>query len=585
MPSLSGLDVTLRPFGQLLPRRVDYRGLRGSWRQDLAAGVTVAIVALPLALGFAVATGVDASAGLVTAVVAGAVAAVFGGSHLQVSGPTGAMTVVLVPLVASRGAGVIVPIAVLAGLMIVAAAFLRIGRLLAYVPWPLVEGFTVGIAVVIAAQQIPNALGVAKPHVSNAAAAAAVAFGEFVRQPQWLLVILLATTVLLCAVLPRIHRSLPSTLIAVAAVTVLAEVANRPVTRIGSVPSSLSLPVIPAFDSLPALLGPAAVVAFLAALESLMSARAADGMSDAARHEPDRELFGQGLANIASGLWGGLPATGAIARTAINARAGASTRVAALTHALVLAAIVYSASGLVARIPLVALAGVLLVTAWNMVERHNIRAVLGSTPSDALVFAVTALATVAFDLVTAVELGLVVAGVLAIRHLAGTARAVPETLSDDGIDSRAERDLLAEHVLTYRLDGPLFFAASARFLAQLTAVTDVRVVILRLSGVGLIDGSGARTLGEIVEQLEARGITVLLKGASPRHWRVLMAVGTLAPVLARGHVFQDLPAAVAHARRHVCTAVARAGQVHPARACPAAPRHEVGRLWVPSQLW
>jgi SulP family sulfate permease len=557
----------LRP---LLPRRSDYDGLRRSWPRDLAAGVTVGVVALPLALAFSVATGVGAAPGLVTAVVAGAVAAVFGGSHVQVSGPTGAMTVVLVPLVAAQGPQVVFPVAVLAGLLVLGAAVLRLGRLLAYVPWPLIEGFTVGIAVVIAAQQVPNALGVAKPDIENAAGAAAVAVTRFVEQPRWAVLGLLVLSVALTAGLPRVHRSLPASLIAVTAVTVVAELTHLDAGRIGVLPASLPVPSLPDLSGLSGLLGPALIVAFLAGLESLLSARVADGMGDAPRHDPDRELFGQGLANVASGVCGGLPATGAIARTAVNARAGAHTRVAALTHAGVLAVIVYAASGLVGRIPLVALAGVLIVTAYRMVERHNVRAVVHSTGSDALVFGLTAVCTIAFDLIVAVEVGLVVAAVLALAHLAKTAQAVPEPLEADGIDSEAEHELLAAHVLTYRLDGPLFFAASARFLAQLTLTADVRVVILRLSGVGLLDATGARALGEIVEQLDERGITVLLKGASIPHTRLLTAVGTLDPLLARGHVFSDVPSAVAHARKHV--ARRHHGHRGAVDAAPAIPR-------------
>jgi SulP family sulfate permease len=489
----------------LLPRAADYRGWRRSWSQDLAAGVTVGIVALPLALGFAVATGVGASVGLVTAVVAGAVAAVFGGSHLQVSGPTGAMTVVLVPLVASHGPQVVYPVAVLAGLVVVGAALLRLGRLLAYVPWPLVEGFTVGIAVVIAAQQVPNALGVPRPSVQNAAAAAVVSVGRFVQDPQWAVLALLAVAVLLTAYLPRLHRSLPSSLIAVVAVTLLAQVTGADVTRIGALPSSLPVPSVPDLGSLPTLVGPALVVAFLAALESLMSARAADGMSDAPRHDPDRELLGQGLANVASGLCGGMPATGAIARTAVNARAGAHTRLAALTHAVVLAGIVLAASGLVSRIPLVALAGVLVVTAYRMVERHNVVSVLRSTRGDAFVFGLTAVATVALDLIRAVELGLAAAVLLAVAHLARTAQAVPEPLESDGVTGDAEHELLAAHVLTYRVDGPLFFGASARFLRELTATTDVQVVILRLSTLALLDATGDRRPRARRDRRRARG--------------------------------------------------------------------------------
>jgi SulP family sulfate permease len=535
----------------LLPQRSDYRNVRRSWPRDLAAGLTVGIVALPLALGFSIATGLGAATGLVTAVVAGAVAAIFGGSHLQVSGPTGAMTVVLVPLVASRGPGVVYPVAVMAGVIVVGAALLRIGKLLDYVPWPLVEGFTVGIALVIASQQIPAALGVAKPHVQNAAAAAGVAIGRFVQHPRWVVIGLLALAIVLTAALPKLHRSIPASLLAVIGVTLVSELPGVHVARIGTLPSSLPVPSIPDFGSFSSLLGPAFVVAFLAALESLMSARAADGMSDTERHDPNRELFGQGLANIASGLCGGMPATGAIARTAVNARAGAQTRLAALTHALVLAAIVYAASGLVGKIPLVALAGVLIVTAYRMVERNNVRSVLHSTRSDALVFVLTAVGTVAFDLIRAVGVGLIVAVVLALARMAKTAQAVPEPLQSDGVTSDAEHDLLASHILTYRIDGPLFFGASARFLAELTATSDVQVVILRLSNMAMLDATGARAVGEIVDQLAARHITVLLKGASPEHTRLLTAVGALASVLAQGHVFATLPEAVAHARQHI----------------------------------
>jgi SulP family sulfate permease len=538
----------------LLPKRSDYNDLRKSWPRDLAAGVTVGIVALPLALAFGVASGVGAAPGLVTAVVAGAVAAIFGGSHLQVSGPTGAMTVVLVPLVATQGRSVVYPVALLAGVIVLAGALLHLGRLLAYIPWPLVEGFTVGIAVVIAAQQMPSALGVAKPHVDNAVGAAAVAVGDFAQHPQWAVLGLLALSVGLTALLPRLHRAVPASLLAVVVVTVVAELTGAKTALIGSLPSGLPVPSLPDLTHPGILLGPAVIVAFLAALESLLSAKVADGMGDTPRHDPDRELFGQGLANIASGLCGGMPATGAIARTAVNARAGAHTRVAALTHAVVLATIIYAASGLVGKIPLVALAGVLFVTAYRMVERHNVHAVLTSTPGDALVFTLTAVGTVAFDLIKAVEAGLILAAVLALAHLAKTAQAIREPLDVDdleSIDSEAEHALLTQHVLTYRLDGPLFFGASARFLSELTATTDVRVVILRLSAVAMLDATGARALGDIVTQLTDRNITVLLKGASPQHTRLLTAVGTLSPVLARGHVFDDLPSAIAHAAKHV----------------------------------
>jgi len=551
--------ATLRTrLGALLPRRTDYAGLRRSWPRDLAAGLTVGVVALPLALAFGIASGVGAATGLVTAVLAGAVAAVFGGSHVQVSGPTGAMTVVLIPLVAEHGPAVVYPLAVLAGTLIVLAAVLRVGRLLAYIPWPLVEGFTVGIAVVIAAQELPSALGLPKPDVHNAVAAAAVAVGRFARHPHWAPLGLLLLTVVLTAALPRLHRTLPAGLIAVAVTTAVAHLAGVSVPVLGALPTSLPAPSVPSFTNVMPLLGPALTVAFLAALESLLSAQVADGMSDSPRYDPDRELFGQGLANIVSGIGGGMPATGAIARTAVNARAGARTRVAALSHAFVLAVIVYSASGLVARIPVLALAGVLIVTAYRMVDKQAVRAVLTTTRGDRLVLVVTALTTVAFDLVRAVLIGLVVAAALALAHMSKTVRAVPETVTADGLDDATEHELVKRHVLVYRIDGPLFFAAATRFLNEFTTTADVRVVILRLGSLDMLDATGARALAELIDELEHRGIVVLVKCPEPGHRRTLRQVRGHLPAArdecTAEHVFDELPAAIAHAQAHLTAA-------------------------------
>jgi sulfate permease, SulP family len=511
--------------------------------------VTVAVVALPLALAFGVASGVGAAAGMITAVVAGAVAAVFGGSSLQVSGPTGAMTVVLIPIVASRGVGVVPTIAVMAGFIVVAAGVLRLGRLVTLLPWPVIEGFTFGIAVVIAAQQVPSALGVAKPAGDNAAAVAGRAMAAYARHPDLAVAGLLVVAVLLTALLPRLHRSLPASLIAVVGTTGLAALTGTHVTRLGELPSRLPVPSIPSLHHISGLVLPALVVAGLAALESLLSARVADGMSDRPRCDPDRELFGQGLANIASGLFGGLPATGALARTAVNARSGARTRLAALLHAVLLAVLMASAASLVARIPLVALAGVLFVTAWRMVERHGVQAVLRSSRADAAVFVLTAGATVVFDLVTAIEIGVAVAAVVVLAKLSRTAQLVADESLYELADVE-EHALLREHVLVYRLDGSLFFGAAARFLAELSAVTDVRVVVLRLGSLAMLDATGARALGDVVTQLADRDIAVLLKVTDPAHLLLLRNVGVLAGLNSRGHVFADLGSALTHARKH-----------------------------------
>jgi sulfate permease, SulP family len=537
-----------RHVRRLLPGARDYVELRSSWLGDLTAGVTVAVVALPLALAFGVASGVGAAAGLVTAVVAGFVAAVLGGSHLQVSGPTGAMAVILLPIVATYGAGAVATIAVLAGIVVVLAGVLGLGRLLAYLPWPVVEGFTLGIAVVIAAQQVPVALGVPTPDGTNAPLVAAQAVVRAFEQGDVVVVGLLVLAVALTAGLTRFHRAVPAALIGVGAVTAVAELAHLDVARIGALPRTLPAPSLPDLSHAGTLVSAAVAVAALAALESLLSARVADGMTDHERHDSDRELVGQGLANVASGLFGGLPATGALARTAVNARSGARTRLASLGHAAVLALMMAAASGLVGRIPLVALAGVLLVTAARMVDRHAVAAVLRSTKTDALVLLLTAGATIVLDLVRAVEIGIVVSVVVALVRLSRTTQVVDDTNAVLEISDPQEHALLRQHVLVYRVDGPLFFAATTRFLHQLVAGADVRVVVLRLGNLLLLDASGARAVAELVRGLHQRHVQVVLKVSSPEHTRLLRAVGALDGLEQHGLVLRDLSTALSLAR-------------------------------------
>ncbi|NMR20749.1 SulP family inorganic anion transporter [Cellulomonas fimi] len=537
-----------------LPRRSDYAGLRTGWRTDALAGLTVAVVALPLALGFGVSSGVGAAAGLVTAVVAGFVAAMFGGSHLQVSGPTGAMTVVLVPIVARFGAESVAVVAIMAGGLVVLAGLLGLGRLVAYIPWPVVEGFTLGIGVVIGLQQVPLALDTPKAEGENAALVALRTLGDVDWSAALPAVGLVVLVVGLMVLLPRVNRTLPASLLAVAGATVVAELARLDVARIGAIPATLPAPGIPDLtpEATSALFSAALAVAALAALESLLSAQVADGMADdVPRTHPDRELVGQGLANLAAGVFGGVPATGAIARTAVNVRAGGRTRVAAMSHAVVLAGVVYLGTSFVARIPLSALAGVLLVTAARMVNIRTARTISRSGRSGALVFLLTFGATVVFDLVVAVELGVAVAAVLALRAMARASGLHREPLPDVEVDTVSERALLAEHIAVYRIDGALFFADVRRFLDELAQVADVRVVVLRLGSIRVLDTSGANALAEIVADLQRRGIVVLLKGLRPEHRQVVEVVGVLAELQHHKHLFDDLDAAVEHARSHV----------------------------------
>ncbi|MFI7576374.1 SulP family inorganic anion transporter [Micromonospora sp. NPDC049497] len=533
----------------LLPRRADWVAVRRSPRRDLLAGLTVAVVALPLALAFGVTSGLGAEAGLITAVVAGAVAAVFGGSNLQVSGPTGAMTVVLVPVVQQFGPTGVLMVGAMAGVLLIALALARLGRYVRYLPTPVIEGFTAGIAVVIALQQAPAALGVTDAQGDKVWAVAADAVTRFVANPRPAAVAVALGVAALMLLGARWRPGLPFSLIGVGAATLLAELVPVDLVRVGALPQGLPVPSLDFLDlgAVGVLLPSALAVAALAALESLLSATVADGMTVGERHDPDRELFGQGLANLAAPLVGGIPATAAIARTAVNVRAGAASKLAALTHAVALAVIVLAAAPLVGRIPLAALAGVLLATTVRMVEAASLRALMRATRADAVVLVLTFAVTVIWDLVTAVVVGLAVAVVLALRAVARSARLEQVPL-DPGEHSAEEHALFAEHIVAYRLDGPLFFAAAHTFLLELAEVADVRVVILRMSRVSTIDATGAQVLGDAIDRLRARGIVVLISGITPGHDQVLSALGVAAQLRREGLVFPDTPAAIAYAR-------------------------------------
>ena len=540
--------TVLANLARLLPHKNDYADVPRTWRQDVLAGITVGVVALPLALAFGISSGVGAAAGLITAVVAGLVAAVFGGSHVQVSGPTGAMAVVLAPIVAEHGLGSIALVTVLAGLLVLAAGVTGLGRAVTFIPWPVIEGFTLGIAAIIFLQQVPAALAQQAPSGERTLLAAFTV----VRNADWgeaaKTLAVVGVVAVLMIVLPRVHSGIPASLTAVIVATVLIVALDIPVATIGELPSHLPAPVLPHVDvnTLRTMFSAALAIAALAAIESLLSARVAATMSPTGPYDPDRELVGQGLASVASGAFGGMPATGAIARTAVNVRSGAATRLSAIVHSLVLLAVVYLATGPVAAIPLSALAGVLMVTSFRMISATTIRKIVRSTRSDALIFVLTAVITVCFDLIEAVEIGILVAAFFALRSVARRSSVVREELPGP----RRPGD---DQIALLRLDGAMFFGAAERIS---NAITDaehphVSVVIIRMSQLGMLDATGAHTLAEITTELESRGITVIIKGVRPEHMDLLANVGVFESLRHENHLLDSLDDAVAHARTHV----------------------------------
>nr|ABP43601.1 sulphate transporter [Mycolicibacterium gilvum PYR-GCK] len=539
--------ITIGRLGRLLPQRSDYTDLRRSWRADLLAGVTVGVVALPLALAFGISSGVGAAAGLITAVVAGLVAAVFGGSSVQVSGPTGAMAVVLAPIVAMHGLGSIALVTVLAGLLVLLAGVTGLGRAVTFIPWPVIEGFTLGIAAIIFLQQIPAAFAAGGPPGERTLPAAwhVVTHADWSEAVKSLGVI--AFVVALMVALPRIHRAIPESLAAVVGATVAVGVLGISVATIGELPSHLPAPMLPQIvpGALRDLFGAALAIAALAAIESLLSARVAATMAPTGPYDPDRELVGQGLASVASGAFGGMPATGAIARTAVNVRSGARTRLAAVVHSVVLLGVVYLATGPVAAIPLAALSGVLMVTSFRMISRSTMRKILTSTRSDATTFVLTAVVTVCFDLIEAVQIGILVAAFFALRSVARRSSVVREELP-------APHRPGDEEIALLRLDGAMFFGAAERISNAIVDGDHPRtsVVIIRMSQLGMLDATGANTLAQICTELEARGITVIIKGVRPEHSALLANVGVFESLRHERHLVDTLDEAIEHARTH-----------------------------------
>ncbi|GAA4604253.1 SulP family inorganic anion transporter [Actinoallomurus liliacearum] len=555
------LGGRLSRLGELLPGRADLAAMRRHPRRDVLAGLSVAVVALPLALAYGAASGLGARAGLATAVVAGALAAIFGGGALQVSGPTGAMTVVLIPVVHRFGPGGVMLAGAMAGVVLIAAALVRLGRFARCVPAAVVEGFAVGVAVVIALQQVPAALGQATRRHDKVWREAVRAVTDHIHElrPAPLLMAVAVAAVVMTGNrwLPRV----PFPLVAIVMATVIAEAFPLGLHRIGAVPAGLPAPSLNFMhpDLLAALLPSALAIAVLAALEGLLSAAVVDAMGGDRPSDPDRELFGQGLSNLAVPLFGGVPATATLARTAVNVRCGATSRLAALTHAIVLAVIAFAAGGLVADIPRAALAGLMFGAAVRMIKVASLASILRTSRIDTLIVAFTCTVTVAVNLIAAVAAGVVIATLVTIATLARGSRieAVPCTadgagtprpdIADGVTGETAGGGTATGGISLYRLDGPWFFATTHRLLASFAHLTGPGVVILNMAGVSALDLTAARVIGEVITFLRARGVTVLLAGVRPDHHRLLVNAADARASLV-DLIHSDPDAALSHAR-------------------------------------
>jgi len=515
-----------------LPKLVDTvrRGYSvGAFLNDLIAGVTVGLVALPLAMAFAIASGVPPQNGIYCAAVAGFIISALGGSRTQIGGPTGAFVVVVAGIVSVYGLDGLFMCTLMAGVILILLGVTGLGTAVKFIPRSVVIGFTNGIGILIASTQIRDFFGLELAAVPGDFLGRAKALIEHAGTASATATALATATIVAILVLRKVSRRIPGSILVLLLGSAIALASGLTVetigTRFGGVPSGLPAFRLPRFraDLILTLLSPALTVAMLGAIESLLSAVVSDRMSGD-RHDPNVELTAQGIANIVSPLFGGLPATGAIARTATNIRAGARTPVAGMTHAVTLLAILLFAAPLARHIPLAILAGILMVVAYDMGEWREIPEVVKLGPAEAAVWFITFALTVFADLTVAVEAGMVLAALLYIRRVTTTttiARVTPEYVAHGRAHSLQLHDI-PDHVAIYRIHGPFLFGATDKLVELEHDVPRLpKVVILRLRNMTAIDGTGLHALEHFADVLHASGRALILCGMRDQPARMM----------------------------------------------------------------
>lgn len=510
----------------------------GDLRADLLAGLTVAIVALPLSMALAIASGAPPAVGLHTAIVGGFLISFFGGSRVQIGGPTAAFIPVVFGVITQFGYGGLVMATLMAGVMLILAGLLRFGTLIRYMPQPVITGFTAGIAVSIFSSQIKDLLGLDIAQLPAEFFERWQSYAHNIDSINPAAAGLALATLALLIVLRRYRPGWPGFLIAVVAASVVTVVFKLPVETIishfGPIPRELPVPQLPSFPltRLPELLPSAFTIAFLGGVESLLSAVVSDGMISG-RHRSNCELVAQGLANGASALVGGLPATGAIVRTATSVRAGARSPVAGMAHALFILLFVLLAAPLANQVPLPAMAALLLIVAWNMSEIERIRQLMRSPVGDRIVLLVTFILTVTVDLTVAVQVGVVLAAFLFMHRMSEVVAVESHVdLIEEEVDDLIhppqanERALLPPGVESYRVSGPLFFAVANRIDDVMRAFgRPPRAFILRLRQVPLVDASAAVAIASFVDRCRRKNIALVFTGLQPQPARILRDMG------------------------------------------------------------
>ncbi len=516
--------------------------------KDLFAGVIVGIVALPLAIAFAVASGVSPEKGLITAIVAGLIISLLGGSRVQIGGPTGAFIVIVYGIIQSYGLDGLIISTILAGIILIAFGLLKLGSLLKFIPHPLVVGFTSGIALVIFTTQIKDALGLQIEGMPSEFIDKWGAYFSHLNETSLVAVAITAATILISVYFKKITTKIPGSFVAIILVTLVVQLFKLPVSTIetvfGDIPQSISL-TFPSVDfhQLHTYMAPALTIALLGGIESLLSAVVSDGMIGA-NHRSNTELVAQGIANIVTPFFGGIPATGAIARTATNVKNGGRTPIAGVVHAITLLFIMLFFGHWAKLIPMSCLAGILIVVSYNMSEWRSFVGILKGSAFDILILLVTFFLTVLVDLTFAIEIGIVLSALLFMKRMADAGAQPGFEVDSDVLENYSE---LPKGIGIFEISGPFFFASAKQYSSTLKSIgIKSKVLIIRMRHVPFIDSTGMHNLKDVVKEIQQAGTKVILSGVQRNVMKELNK-SQFFNLVDKSNVFPAFEAAVNHA--------------------------------------
>ncbi len=525
---------------------------------DATAGVIVGIVALPLAIAFAIASGVTPEKGIITAIIAGFIISVFGGSRVQIGGPTGAFIIIVYGIIQNYGVTGLTIATVMAGIILVIMGLVRFGSLIKFIPYPVVVGFTSGIALLIFSTQIKDFFGLQIKEMPSEFHEKWIAYFSAIPTINFYVLGIALLSLLIMIFWPKVTYKIPGSLVAIIVATVLVMVFRLPVDTIGSkygeIPSNLPAPHLIKINLtlIKNLIAPATVIALLAAIESLLSAVVADGMIGG-KHRSNMELIAQGLANIITPLFGGIPATGAIARTATNIKNGGRTPVAGIIHAITLLLIMLFFGSYAKLIPMATLAAILVIVAYNMSEWKEFKTLLKSPKSDVVVLLTTFFLTVIFDLTIAIEIGMVLAVLLFMKRMAEVSNVSVITREleeeDELPDANAiDKKLIPVGVEVFEINGPFFFGAASKFKEEMRVIEKPpKVRIIRMRNVPAVDATGLQTIKDFYHDAQKQGTHIILSGVHTQPLYAMTQAGIF-DLVGEENIYGNIDDALDHAR-------------------------------------